>query len=134
MRYWPLAPVLGLLALGPTRQAPRNTQVQATRQFLAAALRGDTSAAAPWLAANLRAAGARRTLAPLVAVGSRRGTAVELYRLGFLVGDDDTQRPFVTYAWVADSAAVWPRRATIQVVFRDTTVRQVWEVYLRETN
>jgi hypothetical protein len=128
---WLLALPLGILALKPAQEAPRNTQVQATRQFLAAALRGDTVAAKRWLSANLQAPDAGRALAPLVQAGRHRGTNLELYRLGFLVGDD-TQRPFVTYAWVADSADVWPLRSTIQVVFRDTAARQVWEVYVRE--
>ena len=122
----------GLLAGGNLQpEPPRNTQVQATRQFLAAVLRGDTTAAKRWLSPNLQARDAGRALAPLVGAGRRRGSNVELYRLGFLVGDD-TQQPFVTYAWVADSAEVWPLRANIQVVFRDTAARQVWEVYLRE--
>lgn len=122
----------GLLAgSGQQPVPPRNTQVQATRQFLAAVLRGDTIAAKRWLSPNLQARDAGRALAPLIDAGRRRGTNVELYRLGFLVGDD-TQQPFVTYAWAADSAEVWPLRATIQVVFRDTAARQVWEVYLRE--
>ena len=120
-----------LASRGPQPEPPRNTQVQATRQFLAAVLRGDTVAAKRWLSPNLQAPDAGRALAPLVDAGRRRGANVELYRLGFLVGDD-TQQPFVTYAWVADSATTWPVRANIQVVFRDTAARQVWEVYLRE--
>lgn len=122
---------LGMVALKPAQEPPRNTQVQAARQFLAAALRGDTATAKRWLSANLQANDAGRALAPLVEAGRRRGPNMELYRLGFLVGDD-TERPFVTYAWAADSAVEWPLRASIQVVFRDTAARQVWEVYLRE--
>jgi hypothetical protein len=131
VRAWLLRLALSALAVPPVRQAPRNTQVQATRQFLAAALRGDTIAARRWLSGNGPAGQSGRTLAPLLAAGRRRGTNMELYRLGFLVGDDD-ERPFVTYAWAADSATAWPLRATIQVVFRDTAARQVWEVYVRE--
>ena len=131
MRAWLLRLALSALAVPPARQAPRDTQVQATRQFLAAALRGDTIAARRWLSGNGPAGQSGRTLAPLLAAGRRCGTNMELYRLGFLVGDDD-ERPFVTYAWAADSATAWPLRATIQVVFRDTAARQVWEVYLRE--
>ena len=131
MRAWLLSTALGVLVLKPAPEPPRNTQVQATRQFLAAALRGDTTMAKQWLSANLQANDAGRALAPLVDAGRRRGADMELYRLGFLVGDD-VQRPFVTYAWAADSAVEWPLRASIQVVFRDTTARQVWEVYLRE--
>ncbi|WP_345123961.1 hypothetical protein [Hymenobacter antarcticus] len=122
---------LGVLALKPVQEAPRNTQVQAARQFLAAALQGDTITAKRWLSANLQGNDAGHALLPLVEAGRRRGTKMELYRLGFLVGDD-TERPFVTYAWEADSAIEWPLRASIQVVFRDTAARQVWEVYLRE--
>ena len=131
MRAWLLSLALGVLALKPVQDAPRNTQVQATRQFLAAALRDDTITAKRWLSANLQANDAGHALLPLVDAGRRRGTNMELYRLGFLVGDD-TERPFVTYAWAADSAVEWPLRASIQVVFRDTAARQIWEVYLRE--
>lgn len=131
MRAWLLSITLGVLVLKPTQEVPRNTQVQATRQFLAAVLRGDTTTAKRWLSANLQASDAGHILAPLVDAGRRHGTNIELYRLGFLVGDD-TQQPFVTYAWAADSAVERPLRASIQVVFRDTAARQVWEVYLRE--
>lgn len=135
MRTWLLS--IGLasaaaLHLQPPQDCPRNTQVQATRQFLAAALRGDTIAAKHWLSVNLQGKSAGRSLLPLVEAGRRRGTNIELYRMGLLVGDYSTQ-PFVTYAWAADSAVQWPLRASIQVVFHDTTARQVWEVYLRET-
>ena len=118
-------------APAPPAIPPRNTQVQATRQFLAAALRGDTVAAKRWLSANLQAPDAGRTLAPLVAAGQHRGPDIELFKMGFLVGDDDT-RPFVTYAWKADSAVTGPERAMLQVVFQDTAARQVWEVFVRE--
>ena len=118
-------------AATPPAKPPRNTQVQATRQFLAAALRGDTVAARRWLSANLPGPDAGLTLAPLVAAGQHRGTDIELYKMGFLVGDDDA-RPFVTYAWKADSAVTGPARAAMQVVFRDTAARQVWEVFVRE--
>jgi len=132
MRAWLLGAVLvSIMASEPVQDTPRNTQVQATRQFLAAALRGDTITAKRWLSANLHGHDAGLALMPLVDAGRRRGTDIELYRLGSLVGDYTTQ-PFVTYGWAADSAVEWPLRASIQVVFRDTASRQVWEVYLRE--
>ena len=131
MRAWLLSMTLGVLVLKPVQEVPRNTQVQVTRHFLAAVLRGDTITAKRWLSENLQANDAGHILAPLIDVGRRRGRNIELYRLGFLVGDD-VERPFVTYAWAADSMVKWPLRASIQVVFRDTAARQVWEVYVRE--
>lgn len=130
MRAWLFGVGLGVLAFMPVRKTPRNSQVQAARQFLAVALRGDTTMAKRWLSANLQGRDARRSLAPLVDAGRQRGTDIELYRVGFLVGDDATL-PFVSYAWAADSAIARPLRASIQVVFRDTAARQVWEVYLQ---
>ena len=132
MRAWLLGACLaGAMAVPPAPKTPRNTQVQAARQFLAAALRGDTIAAKQWLSTNLRASDVRHVLSALSDAGRRRGASIELYQLGFLMGDDSAQ-PFVAYAWAADSAVARPLRASIQVVFRDTAARQVWEVYVRE--
>jgi hypothetical protein len=130
--------MIGLLAAGSTlaqQEPPRNTQVQATRQFLAAALRGDT-AAIRWLAPELRRqlgpAGVQQALAPLAAAGRRRGTTIELYKLGYWLEADGAMRPFVAYSWAADSL-LKPKRQWLQVAFRDSAARQVLEFELRET-
>ncbi|MDO7875390.1 hypothetical protein Q5H93_11670 [Hymenobacter sp. ASUV-10] len=112
---------------------PRNTQVQATRQFLSAALRGDT-AAIRWLAPELRrklgTTGVQQALAPLAVAGRRRGTDIELYKLGYWLEADGSSRPFVAYAWAADSL-LKPKREWLQVAFRDSAARQVLEFELR---
>ena len=127
---------LGLLAADGTlaqNEPPRNTQVQATRQFLNAALRGDT-AAIRWLTPELRQqlgkAGVQRALAPLAAAGRRRGKDIELYKLGYWLEADGSSRPFVAYAWAADSV-LKPKREWLQVAFRDSAARQVLEFELR---
>lgn len=133
MRAFLLSTAL-LAGLGPMQEPPRNTQVQVTRQFLAAALRGDTTACR-WLAPELRrrlgAAGVQRALAPLAAAGKRRGTGIELYKLGYWLEADGSSRPFVAYFWAADSAKYRPKREWLQVAFRDSTARQVTEFELR---
>jgi hypothetical protein len=107
--------------------------VQATRQFLTAALRGDT-AAIRWLAPELRrklsAAGVQKALAPLAAAGRRRGPDIELYKLGYWLEADGSSRPFVAYAWAADSLLKL-KREWLQVAFRDSAARQVLEFELR---
>lgn len=136
MRWWIVGVGLLTASHALAQDAPRNTQVQATRQFLSAALRGDT-AAIRWLAPELRqklgAAGVQRALAPLAAAGKRRGTDIELYKLGFWLEADGSSRPFVAYAWAADSSKYRPKREWLQVAFRDSTARQVMEFELRKT-
>ena len=137
MRAWLLGTGLaGAMALLTAPQAPRNTQVQATRHFLAAALRGEPRAAR-WLEPELRRtlgpAGVKGVLGQLAATGRRRGTAVELYKLGFRLEEDGTARPFVAYAWAADSGLA-RKREWIDVAFRDTAARQVLSFELRRTD
>lgn len=134
MRAWIIG--LGLLAAGGALvqdEPPRNTQVQAARQFLSAALRSDT-AAIRWLAPELRqqlgAAGMQKSLAVLAAAGQRRGMDIELYKLGYWLEADGSSRPFVAYAWAADSALKL-KREWLQVAFRDSAARQVLEFELR---
>lgn len=129
--------IAGLLATGSALaqpEPPRNTQVQATRQFLTAALRGDT-AAIRWLAPELRrklgVVGVQRALAPLAVAGQRRGSEIELYKLGWWLEADGSSRPFVAYSWAADSAKHRPKREWLQVAFRDSAARQIVEFELR---
>jgi hypothetical protein len=130
-------PGAGWLLLGTGQAAPTQlrppSQVQVTRQFVTAALRGDTAATC-WLTPELRhqlgPAGVQRALARLAAAGRRRGTDVELYKLGFWLEANGTARPFVAYAWAADSL-LKPKREWLQVAFRDSAARQVLEFELR---
>lgn len=121
-----------LCSLGTLAQdAPRNTQVQVTRQFLAAALRGEPNAT-KWLAPEQQRTPTLKTaLTEVKAAGKRRGTDVELYKLGFVLEDEGVARPFVAYAWAADSA-LRMKREWLMVMFRDTTARQVLSVELRQ--
>jgi hypothetical protein len=131
--------MLGLAGLActqvkPEQAPPRNTQVQATRQFLAAALRGDT-AAYKWLAPELRrqlgAAGVQQALGAVAAAGHRRGPEIELYKMGFQLEEDGTARPFVAYGWAADSA-MRLKKEWLQVTFRDTAARLVQGFEVRQ--
>ena len=123
---------------GAAQAPPRNSQVQVTRQFLRAVLRGEYTAAYVRLAPEIRKSvtPARfRTLVRSLAVrGQRRGAGIELYKMGVRLDDSNrgTGRLFVAYAWAADSASA--RRMPpewLEVTFRDTTSRQVLGFRLR---
>ena len=122
-----------MLGVGPeTAAPPRNSQVQVGRRFWLAVLRHDDRAAYGLLAAEVR-----RTL-PLAGFRARAGRVraaahgreIELYKLGFRLEDDGRARPFVAFAFVADSA-VQGRRAWLDVTFRDTAARAVWRFGVR---
>ncbi len=115
---------------GSVPQAPRPpSQVQVARQFLGAALRGETAVAYGWLAPEVRRGlgplGFAGALAQVQARGQVRGATLQLYKLGFRLGDTGPGRPFVAYAWAADSA-LRVKREWLEVCFRDTAARAVW--------
>ena len=143
MRSWWLLVVLGLcggiLAASTPAQTPvQNSPVQAGRQFLRVLLRSDYTNAYTRLAPEIRKSvtPARfRTIArPLVVRGQRRGTNLELYKLGARLDASGrgAGRLFVAFAWAADSASA--RRTPpewLEVTFRDTASRQVLGFRLR---
>ena len=122
-----------LLSVGQETAAPsRNSQVQVGRRFWLAVLRHDDRAAYVLLTPEVRRA------LPLAAFRARagqvraaaHGRAIELYKLGFRLEDDGRARPFVAFAFAADSA-VRGQRAWLDVTFRDTAARAVWRFGVR---
>lgn len=109
---------------GPAR---RPTQVQVARQFLLALLRGDYPQAyvrlAPEVRRSVSSAKFRELARPLYLRGRRRGTDIELYKLGYrLLGNQS--RGFVAFSFPADSLLRHPPE-WLEVTFRDTASRQV---------
>ena len=115
----------------PTVPPPANSQVQVSRQFLGALLRGNYSAAygqlAPEVRRSLSVTHFRQLAQPVAAQGKRRGPAVELYKIGMRLDEvGKGGQPFVAWAWAADSAS--ERRVPpqwLEVRFRDAAARQV---------
>lgn len=121
----------------PTTTAPVNSQVQVSRRFLRALLRGDYAAAYGQLAPEVRqgvsAARFRQLALPVVRQGQRRGAAIELYKMGVRL-DEAGQggEPFVAFAWAADGASAQrPPLEWLEVTFRDAEARQVLGFRLR---
>ena len=124
---------------GSSSTAPVSSQVQVSRQFLRALLRGDYAGGSEQLAPEVRrvvsAARFRQLARPVVAQGQRRGQAIELYKIGTRLAEAETAggQPFVAWAWAADSASA--RRAPpqwLEVTFRDAAMRQIWGFSLRQ--
>lgn len=139
---WLLAVVglcCGVWAVNSPAQTPaRNSQVQVGRHFLRALLRSDYTSAYTRLAPEIRKAVTparfRAIARPLAVRGQRRGTNVELYKLGARLDASGRSagRLFVAFAWTADSASA--RRTPpewLEVTFRDTASRQVLGFRLR---
>lgn len=110
-------------------QAPvRSSQGQVAGQFLRAVLRADYPAAYGRLAPEVRrtvslgrfAAAAR----PLWKSGQRRGSGIELYKLGMRLGDGGASRLFYSFSFAADSTLKAPD-LLLEVIFRDTAARSV---------
>jgi hypothetical protein len=113
----------------------RLSQVQVARQFLLAVLRADYSGAygrlAPEVSRAISPAQFRAAARPLWARGQRKGTDIELYKLGFrLLGQKQT-RGFVAFSFPADSLSKHPPE-WLEVTFRDTASRQVLGFGLRK--
>ncbi len=118
-----------VLTLGPP---PRNSQVQVGRRFWLAVLRHDDRAAYALLTPDVRHAlplAAFRHRAGLVRAAAH-GRNIELYKLGFRLEDDGRARPFVAFTYAADSALLGKRRG-LDVTFRDTAARAVWQFGVR---
>lgn len=121
----------------PVKEAPVNSQVQVSRQFLRALLRGDYAAAYGQLAPEVRrgvsAARFRQLARPIVAQRQRRGQTIELYKVGIRL-DEAGQggQPFVAFAWTADAASAQRMPPQwLEVTFQDAEARQVLEFQLR---
>ena len=129
---------LSCAAFSPAQTVPpRNSQVQVSRQFLQALLRGDYAGAYGRLAPEVRravnTAHFRQLARPVAARGQRRGTSIELYKIGVRLDESNQgSRHFVAWAWATDSASA--RRVPpewLEVMFRDTAARQVLSFGLR---
>ena len=140
MRYV-LGLMLGLGLAGAACQPPtarKNSQVQVARQFLLALLRNNQTAAYPLLAADLHTKISlpefERQTQPIAKAATRRGTDIELYKLGARLPTDAGQQTeyFVAFAWAADSTSVRRLPAEwLEVTFQDTASRQVAGFQLR---
>ena len=131
--FWGLAVLLAgsLLAWGTAagqqRPAPKYSQAQVAGQFLRAVLRAEYVAAysrlAPEVRRAVRPAAFEAAARPLWKVG-RRGTPLELYKLGVRLGDGGTSRLFYSFAFAADSVLPQPS-VLFEVTFRDTAARSI---------
>ena len=117
-------------AAGLPTASPVSSQVQVSRQFLRALLRGDYVAAYGQLAPEVRRAVStarfRELARPVVMQGQRHGQAIELYKLGMRLNEAGGAVSFVAFAWAADSASarqVPPQ--WLEVTFRNATAQQV---------
>ena len=103
----------------PVRKA---SQVQVGMHFLMEVLRGDYPAAYARLDATERGRVAfgtfRDSARVLWARGEARGRPIELYKLGFRVGDTGPPQGFVAFSFAADSLAQ-PKPEWLEVTFRD---------------
>ncbi|GAA4348508.1 hypothetical protein GCM10023185_04500 [Hymenobacter saemangeumensis] len=132
MRNWTVATLLALmswgLVSGQTRPQRPISQVQVARQFLLAVLRGDYKSAYGRLAPEVRQGMSitrfQAAARPLYARGQQRGTAIELYKLGFFLMETGGSKGFVAFSFPADSMLKHPPE-WLEVTFRDTTTRQV---------
>lgn len=118
-----------MLGAGPP---PHNSQVQVGQRFWLAVLRHDDRAAYALLTSDVRRdlplAVFRRRAGLVRAAG--HGRSIELYKLGFRLEDDGRARPFVAFIYAADSALPGKRQG-LDVTFRDTAARAVWQFGVR---
>lgn len=124
-----------LAALSLSAQAPAPTQPQVARRFLLDVLRADYPAAyrrlAPEVQTKLPLVAFTRAARPLTQLGSRRGQAIELYKLGTWLGAPGTHEPwFYCFSFAQDSLQK-PPKVLLEVTFRDTATRQVLGFRLR---
>lgn len=123
--------MLGLAALVISAQAtaPAPTQPQVARRFLLDVLRADYPAAyqrlAPDVQIKLPLAAFTQAARPLTQLGSQRGQAIELYKLGTWLSAPGTHEPwFYCFSFAQDSLQK-PPKVLLEVTFQDTTTRQV---------
>lgn len=126
--------VLGLMAVllaQPWRvvaQTAPVSQVQVARQFLLAITHGEFKAAYGFLAPEIRQAVTptrfQTAALPLYQQAQLHGSTIDLYKIGYRLGQNQTARPFVAYTFRADTLRGKPQ-VQLDVTFRDSTARQV---------
>lgn len=106
----------------------RPSQVQVARQFLLAVLRSDYKAAfqllAPETQATLTARQFRAAAQPLLAQGKQRGQPIDLYKLGYRIGENSDVRSFYSFMFKSDTLARQPQ-VQLDVTFRDSTAKRI---------
>lgn len=114
--------VLALLLAVPAVARP--SQVQVARRFLLAVLHGEYTAAyqllAPEAQASFTAKSFRAAAQPLREQGQRRGPAIDLYKLGYRIGDTNDVTNFYSFMFKSDTLARLPV-VQLDVTFRDST-------------
>lgn len=115
-----------LLSL-PAPAAPPS-QIQVARRFLLALLEGNWAGAYQWLSPEARQQlpepAFRRAAQPIIEQARHFGPAIDLYKLGYRLRDDDSVQPFIAFSFKADTLDPQPR-VQLDVTFRDSTARQV---------
>jgi hypothetical protein len=125
-----LAGAAGLLLLLwlPASAARRPSQIQVARQFLLAVLRADYPAAyqllAPEVSAAVTPARFRAAAQPLYEQGQRRQPAIDLYKLGLRISEQNDVRNFYSFTFRSDTLAPKPE-VQLDVTFRDSTATRI---------
>jgi hypothetical protein len=130
-----LALLMGV-ATGSRAQPTPPTQAQVAYQFLTELLQADYPAAyrrvAPEVQTALRPAAFAKAAAPLWAQGQQRGSQVTLYKLGTRLSSRGGHGQwFYSFSFANDSLRK-PPPVLLEVIFRDTTARQVLSFGLRQ--
>ncbi|TGE27121.1 hypothetical protein [Hymenobacter metallicola] len=129
LRAWRRAGVLlAVWLLLAVPAVARPSQVQVARQFLLAVLRGDYTVAyrllAPETQATLTAKEFRAAARPLHAQGQRRGQPIDLYKLGYRIGETHEVTSFYSFMFKSDTLARLPQ-VQLDVTFRDSTATAI---------
>jgi hypothetical protein len=125
-RYSALLVVYMLLVIPEVLARP--SQVQVARQFLLAVLRGEYAAAyqllTPETQASLTARQFRAAVQPLRAQAQRHGQPIDLYKLGYRIGELNDVRSFYSFMFKSDTLAARPQ-VQLDVTFRDSTATRI---------
>lgn len=124
-RFGALVAILLLLAVPAVA---RPSQVQVARQFLLAVLRGEYKVAyallAPEAQTTMTARQFRVAVQPLIAQSQQRGRPIDLYKLGYRIGEANDVRSFYSFMFKSDTLARLPQ-VQLDVVFRDSTATRI---------
>ncbi|MGY2131372.1 hypothetical protein ACW9KT_04060 [Hymenobacter sp. HD11105] len=119
---------MALLFLLSFPVAAQPSQIQVSRQFLLAVLRGDNAAAykllAPEISKTVSKKQFKEAVRPLYQQGRDFGQPIELYKLGLRLGEEATQRYFYAFTFKSDTLQTRPR-VMLDVTFRDTTATRI---------